>query len=98
MAGTMATTGRSIEQALIVGPTSSKCGNCGKGANPRETTHDTVLGYFAQGFDPGPGCGVEWSLLTSDYMNFEGLFEATKKLRPDLRWIDPGGFDEGSAY
>lgn len=65
---------------------SSKCLNCGAGANPEEKVHDTVLGY---GVEPGTkGCGIEWEKVTCEFgNNLEA--KAAGELRPDLEWIDP---------
>jgi len=67
---------------LIVGSFSSKCGACGKGADPNETHHNTVLGY-------GPkqdGCGALFTELDCSYIG-AGIQEATKRLRPDLPFV-----------
>lgn len=43
---------------LLIGGSSSHCGNCRKSASPREEGHFTLLGY---GPDNGqPGCGELW--------------------------------------
>lgn len=65
---------------LIINRSDSKCGNCGMGADPKETTHDTILGY-------GPftvGCGERFVLVRSDYT---GMQAACERMRPDLAWV-----------
>lgn len=74
-------------QTLFINPSNSKCGNCNKGATWREATHDTVLGYFPKGYDPGPGCGVRWVYVSTEYTGYAAV-EAAKDCRPDLEWID----------
>ena len=34
-----------FKEALIINRFDSKCGACGKGADPREEAHETQLGY-----------------------------------------------------
>jgi hypothetical protein len=76
----------SRKHLLIVNPSNSRCGNCGKGALPTESKHDTVLGYFPIGHDPGPGCGVRWVFIDSDYRPRSYAFDDT--FRPDLVRVD----------
>jgi hypothetical protein len=60
----------------------SKCGNCGRAADPHEPRHDTLLGY---GDDNGkPGCRHYFKYLASDYM---GIEKEVKAMRPDLEWV-----------
>ena len=51
---------------LIINRTDSKCGDCGKSANPDESGHYTILGYVDNG---SSGCGKEWDSVSSDYIN-----------------------------
>jgi hypothetical protein len=68
---------------LVVNLTSSVCGECGKGCDPREKSHQTVLGY---GVKPGTkGCGAAWDRVTSHYVGPD-IERAIRKMRPDLEW------------
>jgi len=70
---------------LVINRTSSYCGNCGRGADPREKTHEKVIGYFPKDHLPEPGCHTRWVLVTSEYgPEMEG---PTLKMRPDLVWV-----------
>ena len=71
---------------LLIGRFSSSCGNCGRQTLPEEKTHHTISGY-----DPSrPGCGVEWTHVSSNYFDPYGrLQERLKEMRPDLIFIDP---------
>ena len=68
---------------LEIGTWHSFCRNCGKGANPDEKSHKTVLGYGEQ----GKGCGIKWTQVTTGYA---GLKERVKEMRPDLKYVDWG--------
>lgn len=68
---------------LIVNRSESRCGDCGRGADPHELSHDTVLGY---GGPYGPGCGVVWDSVASDYVGMH-MQEITANMRPDLTWV-----------
>lgn len=72
-----------MNHTLIINLSDSKCGNCRKGADPHELTHETVLSYGVQ----GKGCGVRWVLLASDYSG-DMIKEASQRMRPDLEWVD----------
>lgn len=70
---------------LRIGRFSSRCNDCGRGADPTEKTHQTVLTYRSMNdIDPEVGCGIEWQYVSSEYLGDE---EATKKLRPDLIFL-----------
>lgn len=62
---------------LIVGTWSSKCGNCGRGCDPSEKSHETLLGH---GVEPGErGCGVIFEYISSEYTGLD-----LTGCRPDL--------------
>lgn len=67
---------------LIVDRFSSKCGVCGKGANPDEKTHETVLGYAPPEM-LGEGCGAEWTHIEADCV-YPGIEKRLAEMRPDL--------------
>jgi hypothetical protein len=68
---------------LNVGTWRSKCESCGKECSPHEKYHETNLGYAKN--IPQPGCGVEFTHITTDYTN---LGKIVAKMRPDLIFID----------
>ena len=65
---------------LIINLSNAECANCGRGADPKEKTHKTCLGYGKQ----PKGCGIKWKYVTTDYKDRE---KATKKMRPDLKFM-----------
>lgn len=69
------------DAVLQVGSFSSRCGACGRSADPSAATHDVLLGY---GTDNGqPGCGATFTAVSSDYCDDRSI-AATRRLRPDL--------------
>jgi hypothetical protein len=70
-------------QTLFIDTSSSSCGACGRGADPYELRHDTILSYGGT----AEGCHAEWRYLSSNYTNVEGLHDAIQEMRPDLEWI-----------
>lgn len=65
---------------LYIGPWSSRCGVCGKGAFPHEKTHAKEAGY---GKNKGNGCGTKWTHVSTDYAGLD-----ISDMRPDLICID----------
>lgn len=72
---------------LFINLSDSRCGACGKNADPHQTTHDTQLGWAR----PQPaGCGVRWTHVSSYYPDMDGfLYARIRSMRPDLIWIEP---------
>lgn len=70
---------------LIIGSWSSRCGTCGKDADPHQRIHAVLLGYGSQ--NGQPGCMVEWDAVTSEY-DAPNNVAAVKAMRPDLRYVD----------
>jgi hypothetical protein len=72
------------EAVLFIDPTRSTCGSCGRGADPRETHHDTIIEYS---IDSGSeGCHAEFKYVATNYTG--GMIEdATKRMRPDLPFL-----------
>ena len=68
---------------LIINRSDSKCGNCGKPADPHESHHDTVR-YWQ---DETEGCHQRFVLVTSHYVGAR-IKEAVTAMRPDLAWVD----------
>lgn len=66
---------------LIINRSESKCGNCGRPANPHETHHISVPSYQPS---TSPGCGQRWVLARSDYIGYDKTFAS---IRPDLTWV-----------
>lgn len=72
---------------LYINKSESRCGGCNRGADPYEESHITLLGWAAVN-DKMKGCGAEFTDLSTDYVNFPGLLEAIRDMRPDLPFIE----------
>jgi len=68
---------------LYINKSDSRCGACNGGADPGEESHITLLGWRAIN-DKMKGCGAEFTDVSTDYINFPGLEDAIKEMRPDL--------------
>ncbi len=69
---------------LVINSSDSRCGQCGRPADPREASHERVPGWNG----PEVGCGAYWTRVGSEY---DGLVaKAARELRPDLRWVGTG--------
>jgi hypothetical protein len=75
-----------MKQTLVINRSDSRCGACGLNAFPTEPGHNTLAGYSAK---PGQkGCGVVWKYVSTDYTDFEGTYDAVRRMRPDLEfWV-----------
>jgi hypothetical protein len=62
---------------LIINRTDSRCGGCGRSADPNEAGHYTELGWHG----PKAGCGMLFVRARSDYTDITG------SRRPDLPWV-----------
>ena len=71
---------------LYINKSESRCGACNKGADPYEESHITLVGWAAVN-DKMKGCGAEFTDLSTDYVNFPGLQDAIREMRPDLPYI-----------
>lgn len=71
-----------LATALVVNRSDSRCGACGKGANPNDTKHTRILSWG----DKGAGCDVTWTHVTSDYAG-GGIEEAIQADWPHLVWF-----------
>lgn len=69
---------------LNIGTWSSRCDSCGRDCNPYEKKHETNMGYSEE-IRKQPGCGVEYTHVTTDYFDLAGQAQA---MRPDLIFID----------
>lgn len=69
---------------LLINISSSRCGACGKNADPNEDAH--LNENMA-----GEGCGAVYTGLASDYYGFE---DRLKAMRPDLPWVGLVGIGE----
>jgi hypothetical protein len=69
---------------LFVNLSDSRCGNCGRGADPYEKSHTTLLGYGVKAGETG--CGIEWQYIASDYVGCHADEWAARE-RPDLEWV-----------
>jgi hypothetical protein len=72
---------------LYINKSESRCGNCGHGADPYEESHITLVGWAAVN-DRMQGCGETYTDVSTDYVNFPGLTDAIKEMRPDLPFIE----------
>lgn len=73
------------QAVLCINTWNSYCRNCGKDCKLEEKIHKTNLGWSPE----GEGCGIEYKGVTSDYDGLS-MEESTKKLRPDLQWVEIG--------
>lgn len=74
---------------LFIDRSNSRCGACGKGADPAEKQHDTIIEYSPN--TGRPGCGAIYEAVSTNYVNLDGLYDSIKEMRPDLQFVDPIG-------
>jgi hypothetical protein len=74
---------------LYINRSDSVCGSCGRGCDPYELKHDTILEYSGG----GEGCHAPYKYLASDYA---GMQDACQDMRPDLEWVG-GVYDQAIA-
>lgn len=77
--------GKRMTATLIVSRSSSRCGHCGRQTMPDWQTHDAVSGYYSKN---KPGCGLEFTAITSDSPLDAYWFSALSSMRPDLPIVD----------
>lgn len=78
---------RTEKGILVINRSSSTCGDCGRGADPNEKSHKTIIEYSP---DTGSkGCGAKWTKVSSDYSGKDNK-RRTMEMRPDLEWVDWG--------
>lgn len=63
---------------IEIGSWSSKCLNCGKGADPSETGHYRELGYSTP--PNTAGCGEKWDEVSISYV-YENMEETVEYLK-----------------
>lgn len=80
------------KETIIIDRWHSRCNNCGIDCDPYEKSHITNLGYDKE-IRKTPGCGVEWTHVTSAYLIF-GIENSIMSMRPDLIFIDPMSGEE----
>jgi hypothetical protein len=68
-----------LTATLLIGITSSKCGNCRQPTMPRATHHTDVSGWAPQ---PGGGCGARFVDTASGHSFITDWH--LKRVRPDL--------------
>ena len=74
---------------------SSRCGACGRSADPKQETHAVQLGYGPE--NGSPGCGARFEAIASEFVG-AGVDEAVRAMRPDLPYLGVGfGFPQGAA-
>lgn len=71
---------------LIINADESICGNCGRGADPNESRHATVLAFI-----PGIGCGSQFTDIGTN-SNDPLVLDAVRKMRPDLLFLGTLGY------
>lgn len=78
---------KNMPHTLIINRSDSRCGNCGRNANPNDLHHDEVndWGRISE------GCHQRYVLLASDYYGPEWFYDRLKAMRPDLAWVDRWG-------
>lgn len=69
---------------LFINRSDSRCGECGKNADPNESSHAMLVMR-------GEGCGAVFDAVSTHYWDFEGLYASVRAMRPDLPFIDPMG-------
>ena len=69
---------------LFINRNDSECGSCRRGADPYETSHDTMLGYVPAGTK---GCGEPFTAVSTHYLGLN-MKERVMEMRPDLPWSD----------
>lgn len=71
---------------LFIDKSDSTCGACGKGADPYEESHITLMGWYAVN-DNIKGCGAKFDSVSTHYNNLGGLEDRIEEMRPDLPFI-----------
>jgi hypothetical protein len=71
---------------LYIDKSDSTCGACGKGADPYEESHITLVGWHAINGQT-KGCGAVYDAVSSHYSFLGGLEERIEEMRPDLPWL-----------
>ena len=71
---------------LFIDKSDSTCGACGKGADPYEESHITLMGCSAVN-DNMKGCGAEFTNVSSHYNFLGGLEDRIEEMRPDLPFL-----------
>jgi hypothetical protein len=67
---------------LVINRSDSRCGYCGRPADPYEKRHDTINDWGRK----SEGCHTRFVLLTSHYIG-DGIKRAATEMRPDLEWV-----------
>lgn len=81
----------SAEVVLRVGGFYSRCGACGKNADPYEKSHDMKVMR-------GEGCGATFTSIASQthYPDDMGMDDRLREMRPDLAPVLPAATTEES--
>lgn len=74
------------EVVLIVGSWYSRCGACGKNADPYEKSHDMTR-------MEGDGCGAVFTHVQDEHIGIPGSDERMQQMRPDLTLIPAFKFE-----
>lgn len=77
---------------LYINLSDSRCGGCNRSVLPQDVRHETPCGY-----DQHPGCGAEFTSVSSDYADSSGDLERRiREMRPDLPFLNPLGAGESA--
>jgi hypothetical protein len=68
---------------LIIGTADSRCGDCS--VDPYAKTHEKNLGRPP--INGTPGCGAQFTEVTTNYHGLDSLVAAIKNMRPDLPYV-----------
>jgi hypothetical protein len=77
---------------VVIDRWSSTCNNCGKGADPNEDSHKTVLGYSVLEGEK-EGCGIVWKFAYDNYSPGDGLYEIGEHPLADTLRSDDDALD-----
>lgn len=72
------------DAVLIIGTSSSQCGNCHQQVLPDNLKHDTVSGYGPE----RPGCGATFTAITTGYGFPDELLQSMRPDLPVISWAE----------
>lgn len=78
-----------LTATLIVSSSSSTCGRCRRGTRIAPTRHDRIAEYGSAFGYPVPGCGAEFTAITTDQLGPATRLVGLVQSRPDLTLIIP---------
>jgi hypothetical protein len=72
-----------LTATLYINEETSRCGGCGKGADPVEKQHTTHLKWTIEPYEP-TGCDATFIAVDTDSVRTPALIEAIREMRPGL--------------